>query len=354
MVVVIGADVHKQTHTLVAVDEVGKAVGQGTFQARRSGHLKALAWARRTFEGAEVVWAIEDCRHLSGALERDLLASGQSVVRVTPALMGAARRAGRQRGKSDPIDALAVARAALAHPDLPVARHDETSRALKLLVDRREDLVRQRTSAINRLRWHLHELDPDLAPPAGSLDRVVVQDRVRNALDSLPVRSLLVEIALEVLADITHDSSRIRDLEKRIATLAEQAAPDLLELPGCGPLTAAKIVGETAGADRFRSEACFAMFTGTAPVPVWSGNTAGRVRLNRGGNRQMNAALHRIAITQVRLGGPAKNFIDTQRNHGKTKTEAYRCLRRHLARTVFTILNQPSHAAPDTCIPTAA
>jgi transposase len=357
MVVVVGADVHKATHTLVAVDEVGKVLGQGTFAARTEGHLKALAWAKRRFGsgGVELVWAIEDCRHLSGRLERDLLAAGQQVVRVAPPLMGAARRSGRARGKSDPIDATAVARAAQAHhPDLPVARHDATSRELKLLVDRREDLVGERTRMINRLRWHLHEIDPDLAPAPKSLDRIVVQDRLRAALTPLAEQNLVAEIAVEVLADITRVSVQVRRLERRIAALAQQRAPALLELAGCGPLTAAKIVGETAGVDRFRTEACFAMFTGTAPIPVWSGATAGRVRLNRGGNRQLNAALHRIAITQVRLGGTAKTFLDRQRAAGRTSTEAYRALRRHLARTVFHVLTTDQRAPAGTSLPDAA
>lgn len=354
MVVVIGADVHKHSHTLVAVDEVGKVLAQGTFTARHEGHLRALGWARSRFTDCEVVWAIEDCRHLSGALERDLLGAGQRVVRVAPKMMGIARRAGRERGKSDPIDATAVARAAQAHPDLPVAAHDEVSRAIKLLVDRREDLVKQRTAAINRLRWHLHEIDPDLAPGAASLNRLVVQDRLRAALSELAEGSIVAEVALDVLADITRDSATIRQLESRIAALVAEAEPELLEIDGCGALTAAKIVGETAGIARFRSEACFAMFTGTAPIPVWSGNTAGRVRLNRGGNRQLNAALHRIAITQVRLGGPAKDYFDKQTAHGKTSTEAYRALRRQLARSVYNTLTHNNLAAARTCQPAAA
>lgn len=354
MVVVIGADVHKATHTLVAVDEVGKVLAQGVFPARSEGHLKALGWARRQFAGEDLVWAIEDCRHLSGRLERDLLAAGQQVVRVAPKLMGVARRAGRERGKSDPIDATAVARAAQAHPDLPVARHDAGSRALKLLVDRREDLVAERTRMINRLRWHLHEINPDLAPAPTSLDRVVVQDRLRAALEPLAGDDLVAEIALDVLTDITRVSTQIRQLERRITSVVQDSAPALLDVTGCGALTAAKIVGETAGIDRFRSEACFAMFTGTAPIPVWSGSTAGRVRLNRGGNRQINAALHRIAITQVRLGGSAKTYLERQRAAGKTSTEAYRALRRHLARLIYTTLNDHRQTAPGTLLPAAA
>ena len=115
------------------------------------------------------MWAVEDCRHLSRRLEADLLAAGERIVRVPPKLMAHARDAARTYGKSDPIDALAVARAALRHPDLPVARLDGPARELRLLVDHREDLVNERTRCINRLRWHLHELDPAWDPTARSL-----------------------------------------------------------------------------------------------------------------------------------------------------------------------------------------
>src|ERR1700739_4634183 len=134
--VVVGADVHKHSHTFVAVDQAGPTIGEGTVTALTAGHAEAVMWARERF-GAEVVWAIEDCRHLSARLERDLLTAGQKVLRVPPKLMAQSRASARTRGKSDPIDALAVARAFLREPDLPVASHDEVSRELKLMVDRR-------------------------------------------------------------------------------------------------------------------------------------------------------------------------------------------------------------------------
>ncbi len=166
--VVVGADVHKQTHTFVAVDEAGRKLGEKTVKAITAGHGEAVMWARERF-GAELVWAIEDCRHLSARLERDLMGFGQQVVRVPPKLMAQTRASARTRGKSDPIDALAVARGFLREPDLPIASHDEVSRELKLLVDRREVLVAQRTATINRLRWRVHELDPERAPKPVSL-----------------------------------------------------------------------------------------------------------------------------------------------------------------------------------------
>ena len=151
----------------------GRKVGEITVKADPKGHDKVICWAQERF-GDELLWAIEDCRHLSARLELDLLDAGQRVVRAPAKLMAEQRRTARTRGKSDPIDALAVARAALREPDLPVATHDEASRELKLLVDRREDLVGERTRMVNRLRWHLHRIapgDPDADPAPKSLNR---------------------------------------------------------------------------------------------------------------------------------------------------------------------------------------
>ncbi|BBX63089.1 hypothetical protein MSAS_22630 [Mycobacterium saskatchewanense] len=330
--VVVGADVHKRTHTFVAVDEVGRKVGEKTVTAVTAGHAEAVMWAREHF-GDDVVWAIEDCRHLSARLERDLFGFGQNVVRVPPKMMAQVRASARTRGKSDPIDALAVARAFLREPDLPVASHDEVSRELKLLVDRREVLVAQRTAMINRLRWRIHELDPERAPVARSLDlakhRVILGDWL-NTLDGL-----LAELASDELADITRLTEQINALAKRIGEHVRAVAPVLLAMPGCGELTATKLVGETAGVTRFKSEAAFARHSGVAPVPVWSGNTHGRVRMTRSGNRQLNAALHRIAVTQIRLDGLGQSYYRHRLAQGDSAPEALRCLKRRLARVVF-------------------
>jgi len=268
MVMVLGVDVHKDTHTVVAVDEVGRADGERTVRATDTGHRQLLDWARRQVP-QDRMWAVEDCRHVSTRLERALLAAGETVVRVPPKLMAGARSSARTRGKSDPIDALAIARAALREPDLPLARHDDTSRTLKLLVDHRDDLVIERTKMANRLRWHLHELDPELDIPARGLNRLNLLDRLITWLaeQSRPDRlgQVLARLAAELLTDIRAATVRINALEREINTLARQAAPRLMALPGAGGLTTAKIVGETANITRFRSEACFAMHAGVAP-----------------------------------------------------------------------------------------
>jgi|SRR5271166_2123414 len=140
MDVVIGVDAHKKTHTLVAVNKMGRQLGQKTILTTSAAHGEGVRWARSRF-GTDLVWGVEDCRALTSRLERDLLAEGLAVVRVPPHLMSRARASSRERGKSDPIDALAVARAVLREPNLPIASHDPVSMELRLLVDRREDLV---------------------------------------------------------------------------------------------------------------------------------------------------------------------------------------------------------------------
>src|SRR3954454_10626319 len=185
--VILGVDAHKHTHTVVAADEHGRQLASRTVGTSTSEHLGLLRWATQFGDdtGARR-WAIEDCRHLSRRLERDLLAAGEQIVRVTPKLMAHVRDSARTYGKSDPIDALAVARAALREPGLPTARLDGREREVRLLVDHREDLLAERTRVVNRLRWHLHERDPGGEPGPRTLDRASGYDRVAERLAGVP------------------------------------------------------------------------------------------------------------------------------------------------------------------------
>jgi transposase len=196
-------------------------------------------------------------------------------------------------GKSDPIDALAVARVVLREPDLPVARHDAVSMELRLLVDRREDLVRQRAATINRLLGRVHQLDPVWAKP-----RNWDYKRPREQLGAwlTTQEGLLAELARDEFKEIVRLSEGAEALARRIGERVRTAAPALLTLQGCGELTAAKIVAEVAGIERFKSEAAFARHIGVAPIPRWSGQTTRPLRPIRHGNRQLNTAVHRIAI----------------------------------------------------------
>src|SRR3954451_20246750 len=165
--IVIGVDVHKQSVTAVAVDEAGRLLEERTGQV---GSDELLAWAASL--GGERLWALEDCRRLTRWLEQQMLAAGEQLVRVPPKLMAPERRRGKARGKSDPIDALAVARAAVREPELSRPRSDEEPfRELKLLVDHRDAIVDERRRVHQRLRWHLHQLDPTYEVPLRMLSR---------------------------------------------------------------------------------------------------------------------------------------------------------------------------------------
>jgi transposase len=345
MSVVIGVDAHKATHTLVGVDEVGRKLGEMTVPATDQGHFKALCWAGNTF-GHDLVWGVEDCRNLTTRLERDLLDAGQQVVRVPPQLMARTRASARSVGKSDPIDALAVARAVLREPSLPVARHDETSRELKLLVDRRGHLVAQRTATMHRLMWRVHELDPSRTQKPLSLGLARSRRVLRGWLATQP--GLVAELARDELADIARLSGEIDALHRRIGVRVRAAAPMLLTIMGCAELTAAKIVGETAGVGRFRSEAAYARHAGVAPIPHTSGTKQVRLTTARTGNRQLNAALYRIAFTQLR-GGPGADYYRKRRDAGDTHLEALRRLERRIVRKVYGLLRagQIDYVKPD-------
>src|SRR2546429_2545008 len=182
--IVIGVDVHKYSLSAVAVDEVGRQLDC----LETSDAAELVAWSKRV--GRRRRWALEDCRHVTRGLERTLQRHRQRLVRVPPRLTGPERRRGRVRGKSDLIDALAIARAALREPVLDSPRPEEPRlRELKLLVDHRDDLVDERRRAQQRLRWHLHQLDPSFAVPAKALDRPVHLDRVGRWLARRPAEA---------------------------------------------------------------------------------------------------------------------------------------------------------------------
>jgi len=329
--IVIGVDVHKQSLTAVAVDQLGRAVAELTVGSS----AELVAWS--TSLEPERLWAVEDCRQLTGALERRLLAAGESIVRVPPKLMAPERRAGRARGKSDPIDALAVARAALREPRLDHPRPGEAAlRELKLLVDHRDDLVDERRRAQQRLRWQLHDLDPELTVPPGALDRPLWLDRVARRLRRAE-QTVQIRIARELVGRCRSLTRTILALDRELQERIDDAAPGLLALPGCGPLSAAKLMGEIGPIERFETDAQLARHAGVAPLEASSGKRR-RHRLDRGGNRQLNCALHRIAITQARVHPPARAYLERKQGEGKSRREALRCLKRQLARTVYTTL----------------
>ncbi len=343
--IVLGADTHKRSHTIAAVSAAtGELLSEQTVQSGAKGSAALLGWARGL--GAERVWALEDCRHVSGSLERFLIERGERVLRIPTHLTAKARKSARQRGKSDPIDALNVARAALQEglESFPVAHLDGPELDLRLLVDHRERLVRHRVELNSTLLWHLHDLWPELRLPGGALFSTKWSTRIGRRL-ARAEQTMRVRIAREELRRLRELTLAINRLQREITDLVEQIAPQLLTEPGFGPLIAAKLVGEIAGAQRFATSAKLARAAGVARIPASSGNTQ-RHRLDRGGNRQINAALHRVIVTRARCHPPTRDYIERRRGEGKTTREAIRCLKRYLTRRVWHLL-QPAGPHPE-------
>jgi transposase len=340
---VIGVDTHKSSHAMAAVSaDTGQLDGEREIAASEHGHLKALSWARGLC--SERVWAIEDCRHVSRRLEQALITAGERVLRVPPKMMGQSRRGEREPGKSDQIDARAVARAVLKEgvERFPTAFLDERALEIRLLADHRSDLITERTRQINRLRWHLVDVCPELEAsiPARHLHSAQTLDRIARRLRS-EVRTARIRVALELVASIRAISRQADELQRELRALIEAYRPALLEEQGLGTVTAAILIGRTAGAERFPTDSHFARQAGVAPVPVSSGRRD-RHRLHRGGDRQLNRALHMIAITRARIDPETRAYLERKRAEGKTNREALRCLKRHLARHVHRLLSMPT------------
>jgi len=273
------------------LDEKTAAVGARGFDA-------VLRWARGL--GPDRVWALEDCRHVSGSFERFLIVRGERVVRVPTRLMANTRRSSRERGKSDRIDALAVARAALAEGvgTLPTAELAGPELDIRLLVDHRERLVRTRVGLNNTLQWHLHDLWPELVLPGSSLFYGKWGPRIARRL-ARAEQTMRVRIARDELRRLRELTQAINALASEIAELVAHVAPRLLEEPGFGPLTAAKLVGEIAGAQRFSTDA--------KPGP------AGRPRTDPG---QLRA--HRSPPARSRRQPPDQRRHPPRRGHPRT------------------------------------
>ena len=335
---VFGVDPHKGSHTAAGADELGRARGQKTVPARRDGHRELIAWARQLAPDRRR-WAVEDVRHTASGLVRELLAAGEEVVFVPTRMMAAARSGGRERGKSDPIDAMACARAALREDAyLPAARLDEQVLDIRRLADHRDDLVTERTRTVNRLRWLVHDLDPALNPPSRALTRTRTAARtLEAALQQLPATAGR-RVALSLLARVTALSAEITALEADLAPLTQQLCPQLISICGISVVSAARLLGEAGDVRRFRSSAAYARHNGTAPIPAASG-THDVHRLNRGGNRQANAVIHRIALTQGRCHPGARRLLERRiQTIRETPKAARRVLKRHLSDVIYRAL----------------
>jgi transposase len=326
----IGIDTHKATLAACAVDALGAAVEERTFDNDPAGHAALAGWARAV--GAVRI-GVEGSSSFGAAAARWLVSAGLEVREVPPHLSRRERIRTRRAGKSDPADALAIARVTAREADLPPVRLADRAEEIGLLLDAREDLIREATRTRNRLHADLLVLVPGYG---GSVKNLVAERHRRTVGRRLRgLAGIRADLARGRLARLGRLMADARALELRIARMVE--GHPLLELSGIGALTAARLVAEAGDVSRFRSSDAFAMLAGVAPIPASSGQTH-HVRLNRGGNRQLNRALYSMALVQATHHPPALAFMARKEAEGKTWREAMRSLKRHLARVVFRIL----------------
>jgi transposase len=284
------------------------------------------------------LWAVENAGGLGRHLAQRLAAGSESVVDVPPKLSARVRVlssfAGNAR-KNDELDALATALAAWRNEQLPTVDPEAESEVLRLLSERREDLVAERTRALNRLHGLLRDLVAGGVPGTLSTQRAArILRGIRPQGSSARVRRRL---ASEVLRDIRTLERKIADLNERIEAEVEAYATSLTEIFGIGPILAAKIIGTVGSVARFPTKAHFASYSGTAPVEASSGEVV-RHRLSLAGNRHLNTALHMIAVCQARSDVRGGAYYRKKIAEGKSRKEALRCLKRRVSDAVFNSL----------------
>jgi transposase len=331
--VLIGVDPHKASVTVAVVDEaVGELIERASFPQNRTGVRALERWAKRFPERR---WAVENAGGLGRYLAQRLAAAGESVVDVPPKLSTRVRVlssfAGNAR-KNDELDALATALAAWGNERLPKVDPEAESEVLRLLSERREDLVAERTRALNRL----HGLLRDLVP--GGVAGTLSTPRAARILRGIRVQGYSARVrrrlASEILRDVRALERKIADLNERIEVEIEASDTSLMEIFGIGPILAAKIIGTVGSVARFPTKAHFASYSGTAPVENSSGEMV-RHRLSLAGNRKLNNALHMVAICQSRSDVRGSAYYRKKLAEGKSRKEALRCLKRRISDAVF-------------------
>ena len=334
MEVLIGVDPHKATNVVAVVDEQGELVGQENFPANRKGMRALERWANGFPERR---WAVEGAGGIGRPLAQKLLAGGEQVVDVPPKLSAKVRvlSTGNAR-KNDSLDATFTALAALRNDRLASVQPEDGSEGhaeiLRLLTERREDLVAERTRSLNRLHVLLRDL---LADPVGKqLSADAAARLLRRARPRHPAGRVRRQLASELVRDVRARNRRIAELDERIAVEVEASGTTLTEVFGVGPILAAKIVGIVGNVGRFPSKAHFASYAGVAPIEASSGEVV-RHRLSLTGNRRLNQVMHMIAVCQARSDPRGGAYHRKKLAEGKSRREAMRCLKRRVSDAVF-------------------
>jgi transposase len=341
MKVVIGVDPHKASLAVAAVDEAtGELLERAAFAQDRAGLRHLERWAKRFPQRR---WAVENSGGLGRHLAGRLAGSGESVVDVPPKLSTRVRllSSGSAR-KNDQLDALATALAASRNERLAQVDPEAASEVLRLLSERREDLVAERTRALNRLHGLLRDLLPGGVAGKLSAERAARILRGIRPKGGASAR-LRRRLASEVLRDVRTLDKKIADLNGRIEAEVEASGTTLTQIFGIGPILAARIMGTVGEVTRFPTKAHFASYSGTAPLEASSGQVV-RHRLSLTGNRKLNYALHMVAVCQARSDARGGTYYRKKMAEGKSHKEALRCLKRRVSDAVFRSLMADSLA----------
>lgn len=333
---VIGVDTHRDQHALAVVDaRTGAVVAQTTTAAEAHGYTRALRFAARHAAGARM-WAIEGSGHYGAGLTRFLGARGEPVAEVGRSVRGERRL----RGKDDPLDAVRAARSALATGTQLLPRAGQRQEALRVLLLARRSAVDVRRLALVQLRSVIvtapERLREQLRPlPVGQLIRRC--SRFRRSRSRTPDELASVLVLRSLARRIEAATEEANGLEREIVEHVRALVPELLNEPGVGPIVAAQLIVAWSHRDRIRSEACFARLAGVAPLPASSGQTI-RHRLSRGGDRQLNRALHTVILHRRQHDPTTRDYIARRVAEGKTTRDATRILKRYLARHLYRLM----------------
>ena len=328
--VVVGLDPHKASNTIAVLDSEERLLARRRFENTAGGLVAMLeavsGWSDR-------VWAVEGANGIGRSVAQRLVAAGERVVDVPAKLATRVRVYSTGHGtKTDDTDAVAIARAALHSRRLRMVRPDDENVALKLLSDRRHELVGSRTQSVCRLHRLLRELVPGGMPRALTAERA---EALITALDvSDPASLMRVELALDHIDDMKRFDRRIDYVTLKIHAAVKASGTTVTRIYGVGPVNAGLILSEVGDVSRFPTRNHFASYTGTAPVAVSSGDQ-NRHRLSRAGNRQLNHAIHIAAIAQIRYDTPGRAYYRRKLGEGKSRREALRCLKRRISDAVW-------------------
>jgi transposase len=339
LVITIGIDPHKTSLTAVALTAGGEVAGTVRLEVTAQSVARLLAWARGWPERR---WAVEGETGLGRGIAQGLAGAGESVVDVPAQLAARARllNTGHAR-KTDPIDATSVAMVAQHHQRLHSVVAEDHSAVLRLLSERRDDLAEERTRTANRLHAVLRDLVPGGAKR--NLTAAAAAALLRTVRPVSPVDLQRTALARELVGDLRRLDTALERNATEITAAVRENGTTLTEMLGIGPVLAAKIIGHTAAVTRFPTRHHYASYSGTAPIEASSGDQR-RHRLSRAGNRQLNRALHLVAVCQIRTRGPGRDFYQQKLAEKKTSAEARRALKRRLSDAIYRRLQRDQQA----------